>query len=182
MPVIETNLRGRNQRDHELLAELVSELRQPRPTGQPVIEIREMSRGLRHVYVIWDKWDECPPEVRASIVREAFAEVKGPDYEKTSAITVPATVPEAADMGLLPFEVKPRKWYQLQGDQLKRAREALLTEGASVLGSSFLPSLRFANERQADEAVERLRQRVPDLDWGVVITRVLPEEYGGLQV
>jgi hypothetical protein len=182
MPYVEKTLDARTEEDEGLLAELIRELRSPRERGQPFIEVRNMSRrGFRHVYVIWDRWKECRPEVRASIIRDAFAAVKGHEYEQSIAVTVAATVPEAAEAGLLPLEVKPRKWYQLQGEQLKRVREAMIEEGGSVLGSSLLPSLRFADDRQAEEAAERLKQRVSELDWGVVITRILPEEYGGLQ-
>lgn len=171
MPVIETPLDTQTPAERELLADLVAELTAPRPTGQPVIEIRAMPRnGLRHVHVIWDRWATCPPEKRASIIREAFQRVRGEAYEKSIAITVPATVPEAAEIGLLPYEVKPYKWYSLQGDQLKRAREAMIAEGASVLQPQFLPSLRFRNEQQAEEAVTRLKVNAPEFDWGVLVT------------
>lgn len=173
MPVIEKSPRERSQRERDLFAELVKELRNPQSTGQPVIEIRQMSRGLRHVYVIWDQWDDCAPESRASIVREAFAEVKGPEYEKTIAITVPATGREAAEMGLLPFEVKPFGWYRLDEPARKIATDALMEEGASMNGDSWLPMLRFATKEQAEEAVHRLKQSAPRFEWDVVITRII---------
>ncbi len=137
-----------------------------------------MSRGgYRHVYVIWDRWKGCRPEVRATIVRDAFAAVKGAEYEKSIAITVAATVSEAADIGLLPFAVVPFKPEQklggahLGGEQLKRASDALMAEGASDVDSPVLPELLFATEQQALEAVSKLKVRVPDLDWSVVVTR-----------
>src|SRR5207244_1191951 len=120
---------------------------------QPVIEIRAMPRGgARHVHVIWDRWEGCPPENRAGIIRDAFKAARGEEYESSLVIAAGATVPEAADIGLLPFEVKPYKWYKLEGDLLQRARAALIEERGSVLGSPFLPQLRFATDRQADEA------------------------------
>src|SRR5581483_11036149 len=134
MPVIETNLTSGSPRDKELYEELVAELRNPHPRGQPLIEIKQMNReGLRHVHVIWDKWDGCSPETRAAIIREAFAEVKGKDYEKAIAITVAATVPEAGEAGLLPFEVKPYGWHKLDKAAMEEVRDALLAEGASRL-------------------------------------------------
>ncbi len=67
MPFVETILDAKTENDETILGELVCELRSPRATGQPVIEVHHMSRGgLRHVYVIWDRWDECRPEVRCA--------------------------------------------------------------------------------------------------------------------
>ena len=134
MPYVETTLDARTKQDDGILAELIRELQSPKPTGQPMIEVRNMSRGgYRHVYVIWDRWAECRPEVRSGIVRDAFATVKGKDYEKSIVITIAATVPEAIDLGLLPFEVKPHKWIGLSDKRLEPLRKALLAEGASQI-------------------------------------------------
>jgi hypothetical protein len=175
MPLIETRFDTLTPAEKELLADLVAELTAPHATGQPVIEIRAMPRnGLRHVHVIWDRWEACPPEKRASIIREAFKSVKGEPFEQSIAITLPATVPEAVEIGLLPYEVKPKKWYSLQGEQLKRAREVMISQGASVLHPQFLPLLRFQSEQQAEEAVTRLSAAAPEFDWGVLVTVMSP--------
>jgi hypothetical protein len=171
MPYVETTLDARTKHDDGILAELIGELQSPKPTGQPVIEVRNMSRGgYRHVYVIWDRWEECRPEVRSGIVRDAFATVKGKEYEKSIVITVAATVPEAVDLGLLPFEVKPLKWMGLSDKRLEPIRKALLAEGASAvdLKRYELPVLRFRTEGEAETALGRLKAAVPSLDWGIV--------------
>jgi len=177
MPFIETTLDLRTENDEGLLRELVREIREPRDRGQPIIEVRNMSRGgFRHVYVIWDRWDQCRPEVRAGIVRDAFSAVKGAEYEKSIAITVSATVPEAVEMGLLPFEVKPFKWIGLKDEYVAGARQALLAEGASVLRQQVsrahhsLPELHFATEQQAEDAIVRLKEAAPQFEWRVVVT------------
>lgn len=176
MPVVETQPPGRTPQEDALLEELIAELREPHPSGQPLVEIRQMSRGgAKHVYVIWDKWDSCPPESRSSLIRDAFAAVKGDEFERAIAIAIAATVPEAAELGLLPYEVKPFRWYQLDEPTRGIATQALIAEGASRLSSSWLPSLRYRTEREAEEAVERLRQRAPSIDWGVVRTVLSPE-------
>lgn len=174
MPVIETDFATATPRDKELLESLVKELLAPRASGQPVVEIRQMSRGgLRHIHVIWDSWDDVPPERRASIIREAFTEVKGAEYEKSIAITIAATVPEAVDAGLLPFGVKPFGWHGLDKDARSRVRQALLDEGGSELTPGWVPDLRFAGMDAAREAVQRLKHAAPDFDWNVVLTRDL---------
>ncbi|MCI0701841.1 MAG: hypothetical protein L0241_12225 [Planctomycetia bacterium] len=171
MPFVEKTMDVRTENDQGLLAELIRELRSPRDSGQPLIEVRNMSRGgLRHVYVIWDRWDECRPEARTAIVRDAFTAVKGEEYEKSIAVTIPATVPEAVEMGLLPYEVKPFKWLGLKDELIQQARQALLAEGASVLRQQPLPTLRFATEQQAEDAVTRLKQAAPTFDWRIVET------------
>ena len=171
MPVTEVRRTGRGPRDGALLAELIAELRSPRANGQPAIEIREMARGLRHVYVIWDRWDGCEPESRGEIVRSAFREVHGPDYERAIAVTFPATVPEAADMGLLPFQVKPLAWDEAPSKLQGTARQMLLARGASVLGNPDVPALCFRTAEQATEAIRLLKSRVPGVEWYVVETR-----------
>ena len=174
MPVTVTTFPAGTPREQTLLDELVAELRAPHPSGQPIIQIKQMGRGsLRHVFVIWDKWHDCPPETRGQIVREAFAAVEGDEYEKSIAITIPATVPEAAEIGLLPFEVRPL------GEGFRPAAggpagEALLREGASVLGSPAVPVLRFATEREAAESLARLKVAAPDTEWGIVVTKPTP--------
>lgn len=155
---------------------MVEELRNPGPRGQPLIEIRQMGRGgVKHVRVIWDEWDGCAPETRAEIIRDAFTEAKGEAFEKSIMITVAATVPEAAEIGLLPFEVKPARSHKLDPEKQAAAKATLLAEGASVLGQPALPALRFANETEAEEALARLKERLPDLDWCVVVTHPSPD-------
>lgn len=181
MPFVEKTIDQRTKNDEGILAELIQELRAPRDRGQPMIEVRSMSRGgLRHVYVIWDRWDECRPEVRAAIVRDAFAAVKGADYEKSIAVTIPATVPEAVEMGLLPFEVKAFKWIGLNEQLVRGALQALLAEGAPAPRQqqphalSSLPTLHFATEQQAEDAVARLKEAAPKFEWRIVVTAPNP--------
>lgn len=169
MPVIETDFSGVSSRQKHLFDQLVEELKSPKSSGQPRIEIRQMKRdGLKHVHVIWDEWDECPPEERAEIIREAFVATKGSPYEKSIAITMAATTPEAVEAGLLPYEVKPFRWHLMKEPERSAVREALLREGASPLGRSWLPILAFASPEQGEEAVHRLKLSAPNFEWGVV--------------
>jgi hypothetical protein len=175
MPIIETTSPSGDPMERELYEELVAELRCPRAHGQPLIEIKQMKRdGLKHVYVIWDKWRECPPETRASIIRDAFAEVRGAEYEKSIAITIAATVPEAGEAGLLPYQVKPYGWWKLTKPESDEVRTALLNEGASTLSETGLPMLRFATMPQAEEAVRKLKLALPKYEWDVVVTVMSP--------
>ena len=175
MPYVETTLDTFAEQDKSLLAELIHEIRSPREKGQPFIEVRNMSRGgLRHVYVIWDRWDECRPEVRAAIIRDAFAAVKGPEYEKSIAVTVAATVPEAVEAGLLPYEVTPFGWNRGAKAQAEEVRQIMLEEGASPLRDRVLPILAFGSQDQGEETIRRLQTRAPQYNWGLVITRPSP--------
>lgn len=174
MPVVETKRGGRGPRDRALLTELIQELRNPREAGQPLVEIREMDRGFRHVHVFWDKWDGCEPESRGEIVRAAFREVKGPEYETAIAIAVPATIPEAAEMGLLPFQVKSLGWDRATAKTRQAATRALIEMGASTLGAPAIPALHYSSAEAAGASVQRLKARTPDLDWYVLETRLTP--------
>jgi len=168
MPVFEMKLPRQTSRDAELVLELVSELRNPKPSGQPVIEIREVGPNARHVTVIWDKWDACNPQIRPKIIREAFANYRDPEFEKTIAVAMAATVEEAIDLGMLPFEVKPYRWYQLKEEQKGAYRQALTEEGAIRVGSGQALTLRFRTLDEAEAAVARLRAKEPSIEWGIV--------------
>ena len=171
MAVVEIPRPAPTKRDRELLARLVEELRSPTATGQPLIEIREMARGARHVHVIWDAWETCASASRNRIVRAAFREVKGEDYEKSILITVPATMADAAESGMLPFQVKPLSWDAATNKVRDTARTNLLELGGSVVGDPPIPALHFRTMDAAQAALRTLRDRIPKLDWYVLETR-----------
>ncbi len=168
MPVVETHLPKRTTRDDKLVLALISELQNPKLTGQPVIAIRQFDRGARHVTVIWDKWEACDPQIRPKIIREAFAQFHGSDYEKTIAVVFGATVEEAVLTGMLPFEVKPFRWQRLDETQKKTSRKAMADEGAVYIGSSTTSTLRFRTLDEAESAVARLHANAPGIEWGIV--------------
>lgn len=177
MPVTETTARslttrkGLSKKGHGLLAELVAELRAPRATGQPRVEVREMARGKRHVYVYWDRWHGREVGDRIEVVRAALHDVKGEGYAESVSFVIPATFPDAAESGRLPFQVKPLGWDKATAAARKAAHKALLDLGGSVLGDPPVPALHFGTAEEAGAVTGMLRDRVPGLDWYVVETR-----------
>jgi len=176
MPVLEYSPPERSPGQRKLLADLTAELRRPKEFGQPRVVIRPMPRGgLRHVYVIWDAWSGCPPEVRGEIVREAFAAARGIEFEQSIALAIPATVPEAVEMDLLRYGVRPEKWGRLAEAVRENVTDALLEEGASVSNQHPRPLLRFNTPVEAEAARRRLEARLPDVEWEVSVAPPPPE-------
>jgi hypothetical protein len=177
MPFQELAPPPRTAEHTRLMGELAEELRRPRPMGQPRVLVKQVGKKrVRHVYVLWDAWDDVPPPVRADIVYDAFAEVKGAEYEQSIALVVTATMPEAADLGLLPFQVRLRGSYQPETELSARCKKAMMVIGASTLRNPAEPELRFGSDEEAQKAVEELRRLVPDAEWGVTVTVMSPGE------
>jgi hypothetical protein len=177
MPFQELIPPPRSAEQQRLLKELVAELRHPRPAGQPRVVVKQVGKNrVRHVYVFWDRWEGCPAPIRGDIAYDALAEVMGKDYEESIALVVTATIPEATELGLLPYQVRYRGWSNPESELSKRCNEAMLALGASVLRSPKAPELRFESEEEAEKAVEQLRAAVPEAEWGVTVTVLTPGE------
>jgi hypothetical protein len=178
MPFQELAPPPRTAEQTRLMGELAEELRRPRPIGQPRVLVKQVGKKrLRHVYVLWDAWDDVPPPVRGDIVYDAFAEAKGAEYEQSIALVVTATIPEAADLGLLPFQVRFRGRYQPEPELLARCKAAMTALGASTLRNPAEPELRFESEDEAQKAVAELRQAVPGAEWAVTVTVMSPGDH-----
>lgn len=172
MPVLKKNFSDGGVEAKSLFEDLVSELKSPRASGQPLIEIRQMKRdGLKHVHVIWDRWAGVAPETRAAVIRDAFSSVEGESFEQTIAITMAATTPEAVEAGLLPYRVRPFKFERGTANDHAAIRGAMIKEGATDEGAANMPLLCFASEEEASAAVHRLRTEVPNVEWTIVVTQ-----------
>ncbi|HVA47791.1 MAG TPA: hypothetical protein VNH11_15590 [Pirellulales bacterium] len=147
---------------------MIAELREPREIGQPMILERHMELAdAVHVYVIWDRFADIPGDQRVATILRAYEQCMGEEFRKRITLATGATVPEAGDLELLPFEVvsalrKP------DPNLVDGCREAMLAEGASVLRNPERPELRFETLDDATAAIERLEQRVPGTRWVVV--------------
>lgn len=160
-----------------LVEELAQELRADRETGQPIIEEFHFTKtNLLRVTVIWDKWDLLSDDARAEVILQAYEQVEGKEYRDRIALCVGLTVPEAREMGLLPFQIQPalRKGDPVTAEQ---CREALLAEGASPLADPDQPELRFATLEAAQTAVQRLAKRLPGSEpvWLITTDTRFPE-------
>jgi len=172
MPLVETPLPSQTVEEANLIKELSAELTSPKPAGQPLIDIRQMNRrGLKHVYVIWDRWENCDSPTRATVIRETFRQVRGEEYERAISATVPVTVQEAIDIGLLPYEISPIGWTEMSPKDQEHCRSALLSEGGIFLEYTSGPELRFLNEPDVQAALNRLRLRAPSINWRMVVSR-----------
>ncbi len=143
----------------DLVARLAGELTTEREYGQPVIEEEELPGAGIRVVVIWDAWDRMTGGDRMDVIRGAY-ERTDPDRAKQLAMTNGLTVPEAHAAGWLPFQIIPalRATDPVTPEQ---CREAMITEGASVLMDSKRTQLRCATLEEAEAAVARLSARLP---------------------
>ncbi len=105
--------------------------------------------------------------MRAGFVREAFERVRGKDFAGRIMLAVGNTLPEAARIGLLPYEVLPlrRKTDPLTREQYANAT---IEEGASTLDNPAKPMLRFETIEEAAACKERLERQLPGSHWSII--------------
>jgi hypothetical protein len=152
-----------------LVADLAKEIKEPGRIGQPII-IEKAGTGTQSVltHVIWDRWEDCPRELRADIILDAYEKALGPEYRGKISLAIGIVVPEAAAMGLLPYEIRPR--LKPQGPTQEQYDQAMVDAGASTLSASRRPILRCATEEDADATYQRLHEILPDSWWIVAVT------------
>lgn len=162
MPRIMREPRVRSNSTFEKLAvELAAELSANRESGQPLIEEKHNAESdTRSVTVFWDKWEGLSEQARISTIVTAYEKALGPAFAERIAIPAGYTIPEARELGLLPYSI-------LSGlrrtDPISRedCRAALIAEGASILENPDVPDLRFPTMEDALAAVQRLDRRLP---------------------
>lgn len=162
MPRIQRRLdEDHRSRFPALLAELAKELKNAREAGQPLIEEQVFPKtNAVRVTVIWDKWEPVPDEDRFHTILQAYEEVEGKAFRERIALAIGLTVPEAAEAGLLPFQITTAL---RRGDPVtaEQCREAMIVQGASVLLDPEKPQLRFATEEEAEACRQRLIRQLP---------------------
>lgn len=168
MPRKISNPAPRRSASEELVAALVAELREPRDVGQPVVLERHMEMANAvHVYVIWDRFADISDDERVATILRAYEQCMGEEFRNRITLAAGATVPEAGDLELLPFEVISALRNR-EPEAAQKCRDAMIVEGASVLRDPSRPELRFETLDDAAAAIERLERRVPDARWVVV--------------
>ena len=147
-------------RHPDLVDQLADELRSHRTMGQPTINEEHFPTGAIRVSVFWDRWDEVPPDERATQIVAAYRAVEGEEFVRRIGLLDGLTFPEAYAQGLLPCQILVA--HRL-GDQVtvEECRQAMIQEGASILIDPVNPPLLFGAREQAEAAVERLTQRLP---------------------
>jgi hypothetical protein len=156
----------------ELAERLAAELKSNQVYGQPFIYERKYPTGKINVTVVWDAWHEIPMQERSATIWSAYKIAEGSAYRDQIALANGLTVPEAVEVGMLPFEIIPalRKSDPITEDQVL---QAMLEEGATQLGHGSRVHLRFATQDEAEAARQRLITRFPNsediwlLNWDV---------------
>ena len=168
MPVHRRSPPDAGEQRSDLLDELIRELEDPKPIGQPIIlEDDKLERNCLQVQVAWDRWEDCPREARSGIIAEAYEHVFGPERRKEITLALGLTIPEAAAMGLLPFQLLPARKKD-ENPAHDEYCKAMVQAGASVLSNVEEPELRCATLDDARETVKRLTQVVPNSEWIIV--------------
>lgn len=155
--------------DVDLVAALVTELKQPKEFGQPMIDEEVFAKtNLIRVLVLWDRWWEIPEEARTDVIRQAYLQADGQETADRLVLINGLTFPEAYDDELLPFEVIA---LHRRGDKysLEECAQAMINQGASILDRSDHPRLWFQTLQQAEECAERLKLSLPGSDdvWSI---------------
>ena len=149
----------------DLVDELAKELTQhDRACGQPRIEEEHFQKtNLVKVTVIWDKWDHVRDEDRSAVILEAYERAEGTTFRDRIALAIGLTVPEALEMGLLPYEITTalRKGDPVTLEQCKRA---MSEAGASTLFGPGIARLRLGTKEEVDDCLAYLRKRLPGSD------------------
>ncbi len=156
MPVIHSRSAGAPA--CELVQELVSELKEPHESGQPIILRNAIGESdAFNVYVIWDRWEGLSAPDRSATIREAFNNYD-PSITSKIPIAEGRTPAEAISEGLLPVSIKPllRRDDPYSTDEI---REAMKAAGAFETPNG--PQLRFARIEDAEEIYRRLNKSFP---------------------
>jgi hypothetical protein len=171
MPRIRRSLDDREPpRFPSVIEQLADELRHNRAIVQPFIEEQEFSTGLLRVNVVWDVWNGIPNEDRIDTILRAYEKCEGKQAVNRIALATGWTVPEAVELGLLPYEVLPAI---REGDPitLKEANARMTELGASLLLGYDNPKLRFARSADAEACVRKLVNTWPETKGIWVITK-----------
>ena len=89
----------------DLIARLLEELRNPKeaddavPDDPFIIEETIGKLPLKHVMVVWDKWQSLGPEERGAVIMDAYEQLD-PDDAKNISLSIGLTRREALKLGV----------------------------------------------------------------------------------
>ena len=152
----------------QLVTELTKELTRPRDIGQPIIlEDETLETNSLRVHVIWERWAEWSGELRSRIVLESYERAFPKNARPQITLVLGLTVPEAVEMGLLPFKIVAAR--QRAGLPLTQEdRQALLDAGATMQLRGNDPQLRCATFDAAEATIKHLEKELPNSRWTIV--------------
>jgi hypothetical protein len=148
-----------------LTTDLVREIKAPRPMGQPIIlEDGNVGGDSVRIQVVWDRWENVAGELRSAIILDAYATALGDEYRRKIKLALGMTVPEAVEVGLLPFQIMTARRRD-EEPSCEEYRKAMIDAGASRLLGEDRPQLRFATLDDAEAAMEHLQDMLPKSRW-----------------
>jgi hypothetical protein len=156
------------ERRAHLKERLVSELSGQRtPDGPLIFEIPLEQSDKFDVIVIWNEFEGLRAGDRDQIILEVYG-----DRRQQISMVMGATQREADDQSLLPYSVFSKVMViadnslPVNPKNLDELREAMLDEGGVVLDDGDV-ALRFPTRAMAEEAQERLAERLPRGKWSI---------------
>ena len=171
MPVLRRSSGPPNvDRFKALSEELTRELNSPKEFGQPIVDEETFPRtGLKGVTVLWERWGGLTDPERTGVILEAYEQAYGAKEKERVAFAVGLTVPEATEVGKLPYTIMPslRRTDAISQEQVRRA---VTDMGGEILENSDFPAvLRFATLADAEACRRKLIERLPDTDaiWNI---------------
>lgn len=161
-----------------LIATLAEELNHEGQVGEPLIfENPVQAQGRFFAIVVWSAWRSVPVRQRASLILEAYRryDQAHPDHPKAPHLTMATgmTWEEADQRGLFPYSITPNT---RPGEVDSQAvQDAMRSEGAIVTATGL--KLRFASREAAEQAFQRLHDKLPQAYWSLnQIVGTLEEE------
>src|SRR5438552_21437 len=159
MPVIRGRLNASKLPDNRrtsLLQRLVGEREGKAAENGPVIfEIPLDQPDKLDVMVVWDEWEGVRSEDRSQLIKDAYQ-----DKADALALALGVTRTEAFDQGLLPYRVRSRFGKEPRCSDEEFAAAALAVGGFPQSDGHI--ALRFPTQTIAEEAVQQLKQRLPE--------------------
>lgn len=152
----------------KLVDDLVGELRDPKPIGQPIVlEDHTPETDSIRINVVWDRWEECPREARSTIILDAYRRFFDKETFQQITLTLGTTVPEAVALGLLPFKIVAAR-QRAQLPLTPEYRQAMLDVGAVIPLESDDLQLRCATLEDAELTVAHLKEAVQHSRWSII--------------
>lgn len=158
-----------NTKQTQMLVDaLFRALRKPATSrGEPmIVENRIAQTKSVHVTVVWDRWDDLPPEGRSHVILDAYARAgRLADLRITAAMGL--TGEQALRMGFLPYGIIPTRRARDKAS-LQELESAMAAVGGLDLKIGSSTQLRFPTLEKAEDAYRELSQKIPGPYWAIV--------------
>lgn len=168
MPVIRGTAKSSTitaEQRQKVAEQLTQELQGSATKNGPVIFEIPLEQGRIDVLVVWDAWKPFDSTDRSNLILDAYQGAKVANAQIAQALGV--TYKEAIEQQVLPYSVVPMvRRNEVQEDALKKA---MLAEGGFALENKSV-DLRFPTMALAEEAHERLTDKLPKGYWSIVQT------------